>query len=103
MRGQVASPTLSATRSGKWLHKEIRVTVLNRIPDAFRPHPRHAFWRCRCRSGSQPGIWPDGWRESWQNGFCAADEALDRMKFIDPDREIVHAARAVGATFGDGR
>jgi hypothetical protein len=31
------------------------------------------------------------------------DEALDRMKFIDPDREIVHAARAVGATFGDGR
>jgi hypothetical protein len=25
------------------------------------------------------------------------------MKFIDPDCEVVHAARAVGATFGDGQ
>jgi hypothetical protein len=31
------------------------------------------------------------------------DEALEKVKFIDPEREIVHAARAVGATFGDGR
>jgi hypothetical protein len=31
------------------------------------------------------------------------DEALEKMKFIDPNSEIVHAARAVGATFGDGR
>jgi len=29
------------------------------------------------------------------------DEALEKMKFIDPDCEIVLAARAVGATFGD--
>jgi len=30
-------------------------------------------------------------------------EALEKMKFIDRNSEIVHAARAVGATFGDGR
>jgi hypothetical protein len=30
------------------------------------------------------------------------DEALEKVKFIDPGSEIVHAARAVGATLGDG-
>jgi 6-phosphofructokinase len=30
------------------------------------------------------------------------DEALETMKYIDLASEIVHAARAVGATFGDG-
>jgi ATP-dependent phosphofructokinase / diphosphate-dependent phosphofructokinase len=29
------------------------------------------------------------------------DEALEKMRYIDPNSEIVHAARAVGATFGD--
>ena len=29
------------------------------------------------------------------------DEALEKMKFIDPSSEIVHAARCVGITFGD--
>jgi hypothetical protein len=29
------------------------------------------------------------------------DEALEKMKFIDPQSEIVHAARALGVTFGD--
>jgi len=31
------------------------------------------------------------------------DEALEKMKFIDPDSEIVQAAAAVRATIGDGR
>jgi hypothetical protein len=31
------------------------------------------------------------------------DEAFEKMKIIDPESEIVHAARAIGATFGDGR
>lgn len=31
------------------------------------------------------------------------DEALEKMKYIDADREIVHAARAARANFGDGR
>ena len=31
------------------------------------------------------------------------DEALEKMKFVNPYGEIVQAARAVGATFGDGR
>ena len=29
------------------------------------------------------------------------DEAREKMKFIDPSSEIVHAARCVGITFGD--
>ena len=29
------------------------------------------------------------------------DEALEKMKYVDPVSEIVHAARSVGATFGD--
>jgi hypothetical protein len=29
------------------------------------------------------------------------DEALEKMNFIDPSSEIVHAARCVGITFGD--
>jgi ATP-dependent phosphofructokinase / diphosphate-dependent phosphofructokinase len=36
-------------------------------------------------------------------GAVSLDEALEKMRYIDPDCEIVHAARAVGATFGDGR
>lgn len=36
-------------------------------------------------------------------GEGTLDETLEKMKFIDPNMEIVHAARAVGATFGDGR
>jgi len=31
------------------------------------------------------------------------DEALETMKYIDLECEIVHAARAVRSTFGDGR
>ena len=29
------------------------------------------------------------------------EEALEKMKYVDPRCESVHAARAVGATFGD--
>ena len=29
------------------------------------------------------------------------DEALEKMKYVDPASEIAHAARSVGATFGD--
>lgn len=29
------------------------------------------------------------------------DEGLEKMKFVEPHTEIVHAARAVGTTFGD--
>jgi hypothetical protein len=29
------------------------------------------------------------------------DEAIRKMKWIDPHREILRAARAVGVTFGD--
>lgn len=42
-------------------------------------------------------------RKAGKMDSAPLDEALERMKFIDPNSEIIHAARAVGATFGDGR
>jgi len=42
-------------------------------------------------------------RKAGKMDSVSLDEALEKMKYIDPDCEIVHGARAVGATFGDGR
>jgi 6-phosphofructokinase 1 len=30
------------------------------------------------------------------------EKALEAMKLVEPDSEIIHAARAIGTTFGDG-
>jgi hypothetical protein len=40
-------------------------------------------------------------RKAGKMASVSLDETLDRMKFIDPTSEVVYAARAVGATFGD--
>jgi 6-phosphofructokinase 1 len=88
------------------LHKEIRVTVLGHVQRGGSPTPfdrilgtrlgvaatdlvaKHHFGRMVClRSGKIESV--------------SLDEALEKMKYVDPDSEIVHAARAVGATFGD--
>jgi len=89
------------------LHKEIRVTVLGHVQRGS-PTPfdrilgtrfgvaatdlvaKGEFGRMVClRAGKMDSV--------------SLDEALEKMKFIDPNSEIVHAARAVGATFGDRR
>ena len=90
------------------LHKEIRVTVLGHVQGGGSPTPfdrilgtrfgvaatdlvaKGEFGRMVClKAGKMDSV--------------SLVEALEKMKFIDPNSEIVHAARAVGATFGDGR
>lgn len=39
--------------------------------------------------------------KSGQNDSATLHEAFEKMKYVDPGCESVHAARAVGATFGD--
>ena len=88
------------------LHKEIRVTVLGHVQRGGSPTPfdrilatrfgvhaselasRGEFGRMVClRAGKVESV--------------DLEEAVSQMKFVDRDNEIVRAARAVGATFGD--
>ena len=88
------------------LQKEIRVTVLGHVQRGGSPTPfdrilgtrfgvaatdlvaKQQFGRMVClKAGKMESV--------------SLDEALEKMKYIDPTCEIVHAARAVGATFGD--
>jgi len=90
------------------LQKEVRVTVLGHVQRGGSPTPfdrilgtrfgvaatdlvaRQQFGRMVClKAGKMDSV--------------SLDEALEKMKYIDPNSEIVHAARAVGATFGDGK
>lgn len=88
------------------LQKEIRITVLGHVQRGGSPTP---FDRIL---GTRFGVAATDLVASQQFGrmVClkagkmesvSLDEALEKMKFIDPSSEIVHAARAVGATFGD--
>ena len=88
------------------LQKEVRVTVLGHVQRGGSPTPfdrilgtrfgvaatdlvaKQQFGRMVClKAGKMESV--------------SLDEALEKMKYIDPSSEIVHAARAVGATFGD--
>ena len=90
------------------IQKEVRVTVLGHVQRGASPTPfdrilgtrfgvaatdlvaKQQFGRMVClKAGKMDSV--------------SLDEALEKMKYIDPDCEVVHAARAVGATFGDGR
>lgn len=88
------------------LHKEIRVTVLGHVQRGGSPTPfdrilatrlgvhatdlvvRGEFNRMVCLRGDRVESVP-------------LDEALSQLKLVDASSEIVHAARAVGTTFGD--
>jgi len=88
------------------LHKEIRVTVLGHVQRGGSPTPfdrvlatrmgvhaanlaaRGEFNRMVCLRGTRI--------ESVE-----LEKALAEMKLVDPDSEIVRAARAIGTTFGD--
>ena len=105
-RVPVRSPALSASRCEKCCNKEVRVTVLGHVQRGGSPTPfdrilgtrfgvaatdlvaKQQFGRMVClKAGKMESV--------------SLDEALEKMKYIDPNCEIVHAARAVGATFGD--
>ena len=102
--GNVANTIAFTLR--EMLHKEIRVTVLGHVQRGGSPTPfdrilgtrlgvaatdlvaKHQFGRMVClKSGKIESV--------------SLDEALEKMKYVDPASEIVHAARSVGATFGD--
>ena len=102
--GNVANTIAYTLR--EMLHKEIRVTVLGHVQRGGSPTPfdrilgtrlgvaatdlvaKHHLGRMVClKSGKIESV--------------SLDEALEKMKYVDPGSEIVHAARAVGATFGD--
>jgi 6-phosphofructokinase 1 len=104
--GNVAN-TIGYTLS-EMLQKEVRVTALGHVQRGGSPTP---FDRIL---GTRFGVAATDLVASQQFGrmVClkagkmdsvSLDEALEKMKYIDPNCEIVHAARAVGATFGDGR
>jgi phosphofructokinase-like protein len=100
----VANTIASVLR--EMLKKEIRVTVLGHVQRGGSPTPfdrilgtrmgvhaadlvaRGEFGRMVCLRGSKVESVP-------------LEEALAEMKFVDPNSEIVYAARAVGTTFGD--
>jgi ATP-dependent phosphofructokinase / diphosphate-dependent phosphofructokinase len=88
------------------LQNEIRVTVLGHVQRGGFPTP---FDRIL---GTRFGVAATDLVANGQFGrmVClkagkmasvSLDEAFEKMKFIDPSSEIVHAARAVGITFGD--
>jgi len=88
------------------LHKEIRVTVLGHVQRGGSPTP---FDRIL---GTRLGVAATDLVAKHQSGrmVClksgkiesvSLDEALEKMKYVDPASEIVHAARSVGSTFGD--
>jgi len=102
--GEVASTIGFTIR--EMLQKEVRVTVLGHVQRGGSPTPfdrilgtrfgvaaadlvaKQQFGRMVClKAGKMESV--------------SLDEALEKMKYIDPSSEIVHAARAVGATFGD--
>lgn len=102
--GSVANTIAFTLR--EMLHKELRVTVLGHVQRGGSPTPfdrilgtrfgvaatdliaNHQFGRMVClKSGKMESV--------------SLDEALEKMKYVEAAGEIVHAARAVGATFGD--
>ena len=87
----------------------------NRIQKKVRPlchFGQEPKWLCRCPqwfgvAAIEPVAKPQFGLmicpKAGKMDSVSLDEALEKMKFINPYGEIVQAARAVGATVGDGR
>ena len=102
------SPVPSATRFAKCSTREIAVTVLGHVRRGGSPTPFERILGRRFGVAATDLVARQGFGrmvclKAGKTDSVSPDEALEYMKFIDPDSEIVHAARAVGATFGDGR
>jgi 6-phosphofructokinase 1 len=88
------------------LHKEIRVTVLGHVQRGGSPTPFDRILATRM------GVYATDLvaRGEFNRMVClragkiesvTLEEALSQLKMVDPASEIVHAARAIGTTFGD--
>jgi ATP-dependent phosphofructokinase / diphosphate-dependent phosphofructokinase len=89
------------------LNKEVRVTVLGHVQRGGSPSP---FDRIL---GTRMGVHAVDLVADGQFGRMVClrsgriesvplEEAISKMKFVDPTSEVVHTARAIGMTFGDG-
>ena len=102
--GGVANSLAFALR--EMLQKEIRVTVLGHVQrgGSLTPFDRVLGTRFGVAATDLVAKGQFGRMVCLKAGKIASvslDEALEKMKFIDPSSEIVHAAHAVGITFGD--
>jgi 6-phosphofructokinase 1 len=102
--GNVANTIAFTLR--EMLQKEIRVTVLGHVQRGGSPTPFDRILATRM------GVYATDLvaRGEFNRMVClragriesvTLDEALSQMKVVDPAGEIVHAARAIGTTFGD--
>jgi 6-phosphofructokinase len=88
------------------LQKEIHVTVLGHVQRGGSPTPFDRILGTRFGVAATDLV-ANGqfgrmvYLKAGKMASVSLDEALEKMKFIDPSSEIVHAARAVGITFGD--
>jgi len=103
--GNVANTIAFTLR--EMLQKEIRVTVLGHVQRGGSPTPFDRILATRLGVHAVDLIA----RQQFNRMVClragkiesvSLEEALSKMKCVDPASEVVHAARAIGATFGDG-
>ena len=102
--GNVANTIAFTLR--EMLHKEIRVTVLGHVQRGGSPTPFDRILGTRLGVAATDLVAKQHFGrmvclKSGKIESVSLDEALEKMKYVDPKSEIVHAARAVGATFGD--
>jgi len=102
--GNVANTIAFTLR--EMLRKEIRVTVLGHVQRGGSPTPFDRILGTRLGVAATDLVAKRHFGrmvclKSGKIDSVALDEALEKMKYVDPDSEIVHAARSVGATFGD--
>jgi ATP-dependent phosphofructokinase / diphosphate-dependent phosphofructokinase len=102
--GNVANTIAFTLR--EMLQKEIRVTVLGHVQRGGSPTPFDRILATRMGVHATDLVA----RGEFNRMVClragriesvTLDEALSQMKVVDPAGEIVHAARAIGTTFGD--
>jgi 6-phosphofructokinase 1 len=102
--GNVANTIAFTLR--EMLHKEIRVTVLGHVQRGGSPTPFDRILGTRLGVAATDLVAHQQFGrmvclKSGKIESVSLDEALEKMKYVDPASEIVHAARSVGATFGD--
>ena len=102
--GNVANTIAFTLR--EMLHKEIRVTVLGHVQRGGSPTPFDRILGTRLGVAATDLVAKQHFGrmvclKSGKIESVSLDEALEKMKYVDPKSEIVHAARSVGATFGD--
>lgn len=93
---------------GMCSHKEVRVTVLGHVQRGGSPSPFDRILSTRFGVAAVDLIAQRGFGKmvALRDGAIKVvdiAEAIGKMKTVDPDGELVRAAKAVGVSFGDGQ